>query len=295
MSISALAKLVSVASLMFACGFFMATTQIATAAAAASGAQGGRGGGVGQGRGGPPVFPDRPPADPSVVAHGEQLFGLNCSFCHGPDARGGEGGPNLLRDQVVMDDKNGELIAPVLQNGIPDKGMPKFATLTPSEIQAISAFVHSLGLGRGGPPMPVDPVVGDAAAGKAFFTGSGKCALCHSVTGDLAGIGAKYDPRTLQGKFLLPSGGRGASPTNIPPTTVTVTLPTGQRVEGTLAMIDEFSVSLTTVDGTHRSFVRNGETPKVEVHDPLQAHKDILRKYTDEQIHNLTAYLVTLK
>jgi cytochrome c oxidase cbb3-type subunit 3 len=261
----------------------------------AAAAQVGRGrGAAAQGRGAP-AFPERPPADPAVVARGEQLFSVNCSFCHGSDARGGETGPNLLRSQLVMDDRNGELITTVVQNGIPDKGMPKFATLSSSDIVAIAAFVHSLGLGRGGPPVPVNPVVGDAAAGKAFFDGPGKCATCHSATGDLAGVGSKYDPRTLQGKFLMPNGGRGAAPANIPPTTVTVILPNGQKVEGTLVAIDEFTVTLQTADGGERSFKLDGGVAKVHVHDPLQAHRDLLPKYTDSEIHNLTAYLVTLK
>ncbi|HKQ85616.1 MAG TPA: c-type cytochrome [Candidatus Acidoferrales bacterium] len=281
---------------LFAAGAFcLFAAQAPAPDAATGGAVTGRGrGGGAQGRGAP-AFPERPPTDPALVAHGEQLFGVNCSFCHGSDARGGEGGPNLLRDQLVMDDRNGELITTVVQNGISDKGMPKFATLSPSDIVAIAAFVHSLGLGRGGPPVPVNPVVGDAAAGKAFFEGPGKCATCHSSTGDLARVGGKYDPRTLQGKFLMPNGGRGAAPANIPPTTVTVTPPNGQKVEGTLVAIDEFSVTLKTADGSERSFTLNGDVPKVEVHDPLQAHKDLLPKYTDVQIHNLTAYLVTLK
>jgi mono/diheme cytochrome c family protein len=193
-----------------------------------------------------------------------------------------------------MRDKNGELIATIVQNGIPDKGMPKF-DLTSANISDIAAFIHSLGLGRGAPPVPVNPVVGDAAAGQMYFNGPGKCGTCHSPTGDLKGVGSKYDPRTLQSKFLLPSGGRGAVVTNIPPTTVTLTLPSSQKVDGTLDRIDDFSVSLTTADGTHRSFERDGDVPKVEVHDPLKAHKDLLRTYSDANIHDLTAYLVTLK
>lgn len=83
---------------------------------------------------------------PALIAHGEQLFSVNCSFCHGSDARGGEGGPNLLRDQLVMDDQNGELITNILQNGIPDKGMPKFAMLNSSDEEAY----FSVCLVRGG-------------------------------------------------------------------------------------------------------------------------------------------------
>ncbi len=79
------------------------------------------------------------------------------------------------------------------------------------------------------------------------------------------------------------------------PTTVTVTLPSGEKVEGRLDRIDDFVVALTTADGTRRSFSTNGDTPKVEIHDPLQPHKDLLRVYSDTDIHNVTAYLVTLK
>ena len=82
---------------------------------------------------------------------------------------------------------------------------------------------------------------------------------------------------------------------NVPPTTVTVTLPSGEKVEGVLDRIDDFVVSLTTSDGTHRAFRTSGGTPKVDVHDPLQAHRDLLRVYSDKDIHDVTAYLATLK
>ena len=77
--------------------------------------------------------------------------------------------------------------------------------------------------------------------------------------------------------------------------TVTVTLASGAIVEGRLVHIDDFLVTLKLLDGTSRSFRRNGNLPKVIVRDPLQAHKDLLPVYTDTDIHDLTAYLVTLK
>src|SRR5947209_8654736 len=88
-----------------------------------------------------PDYPVRPPVAPEVLAHGQQLFRSNCSFCHGSDARGGETGPNLVRDQVVLADQQGELIAPVVQNGIPSR-MPKL-TLSATEIADIAAWLHS--------------------------------------------------------------------------------------------------------------------------------------------------------
>ena len=246
------------------------------------------------------AFPTHPPADPAVVAHGKQLFTTNCSFCHGQDARGGETGPNLVRSQIVLDDQNGERIATVVQNGRPGLGMPKFA-LSLQDISAIAAFLHAQPLSDRGTPSQLDILVGSAVAGKAYFNGAGKCGSCHSVTGDLAGIGARYEPKMIQNYIVSGGAGRrfgprGAAPApKIPPTTVTVTLPSGQRVEGRLDRLNAFIVALTQADGAYRSFARHGATPKVEVHNPLQAHIDMLPRWNDTDIHNLTAYLVTLK
>jgi cytochrome c oxidase cbb3-type subunit III len=246
------------------------------------------------------AFPQRPPADPAVVERGKALYSVNCAFCHGSDGRGGEGGPVLLRSQLVLNDQNGELLVPIVQNG--RDAMPKF-DLNKAQISEIAAFIHSFKVGGYDVSRMTPPsiVVGDAKAGEAFF--NSRCGSCHSATGDLKGIGAKFtDPKQLQQTWLIPSGGRGGfgggAPqprTNVPPTTVTVTLPSGQTVQGRLTRIDDFFVTLTDNDGAQHTFTRNGETPRVEIHDPLQPHKDLLRTYADKDIHNLTAYLVTLK
>src|SRR5580704_11876051 len=191
----------------------------------AQGGRGGRGGAPAGGGGGfANAFPQHPPADPAMVERGKALYGVNCQFCHGGDARGGEGGPNLLRAEVVLTDQNGEQIAPVIQNGRVDQGMPKFP-MTNAQVSDIAAFLHNFRVaGYDASRMkPPTILVGDAAAGEAYF--KSKCASCHSVTGDLKGIGAKYgEPRDLQQMFLMPGGGgrgRGGS-SNAPPTTVTV-------------------------------------------------------------------------
>jgi cytochrome c oxidase cbb3-type subunit 3 len=243
---------------------------------------------------GRPAYPVRPPADPAVVSRGRQIFSANCSFCHGSDARGGEGGPNLIRSELVLDDNKGELIATVVQNGRPDRGMPKF-DLPQEDIASIAAFIHSMPVGgRAATTGTVNPLVGDAKAGEAYFNGAGKCATCHSVTGDLAGIGAKYtDVRALQGAML--SGEPRGESSETPHKTVTVTLSDGQTVAGTLYQVDDFIVSLVDANGIYHSYVRQGESPKVVIKDPLQPHLDMLRTLKDDDIHNLTAYLVTLK
>jgi cytochrome c oxidase cbb3-type subunit III len=261
-------------------------------------AQAGRGGRGGGGGGFANAFPQHPPADPAMVERGKALYGVNCQFCHGSDARGGEGGPNLLRAGIVLNDQSGELIGPVVQNGRVEQGMPKFP-MSNAQVADIAAFLHSFRVaGYDASRMkPPTILVGDAAAGEAYF--KSKCASCHSVTGDLKGIGARYadDPRTLQQTFVMPGGGgrgRGAAG-SVPPTTVTVTLASGQKVEGRLVRVDDFIVTLADADGTQQSFRREGDRPKVEIHDPLQPHKALLGIYSDKDIHNLTAYLVSVK
>src|SRR2546426_7148499 len=187
-----------------------------------------------------PDYPVRPPAPPERVAHGQQVFKSNCSFCHGSDGRGGETGPNLVRAQLVLADQGGELITPIVQNGIPAQGMPKFS-LTATDIAAIAAWLHSQPLSDRGAPSTLDILVGNAKEGEAYFNGAGHCTRCHSATGDLAGIGARYEPKTIQNLIVSGGSGRsfgrqapGAAPPKLPPPTVTVTLPSGQIVTGDL-------------------------------------------------------------
>jgi cytochrome c oxidase cbb3-type subunit 3 len=245
-------------------------------------------------------FPRRPPGDPAAIERGKALYGVNCTFCHGADTRGGDGGPSLLRTATVLDDQHGELIGAVVKNGRADRGMPKFA-FRDDQIEDIAAFIHSFtaaGYDESRHPPP-SILVGDAKAGAASF--NARCASCHAPDRDMKAFAAKFtDPKLLQQAWLMPGsggGGRGAgvSPVKAPPITVTVTLASGEKVTGELDKLDDFVVSLTLADGTHRSFTTSGNTPAVEVHDPLQPHKDLLRVYSDAEIHNLTAFLVTLK
>ncbi len=245
-----------------------------------------------------PAYPPHPASPPAEVEQGQRLFEGNCSFCHGTDARGGESGPNLLRAQVVLDDKKGELISRIVHHGFPTQGMPKF-DLSDQEVATIAAFLHSLPLANRGAPGKLDILVGIAADGKAYF--DQHCTTCHSVTRDLAGIGGKYDPKMLQ-NLIVSGGAQGfaysrvePAPPKIPPTTVTVTLPSGEIVTGRLDQLSAFIVGLTEPDGSYRSFVRNGAIPQVVVHDPLRWHMEMLSKWNDTDIHNLTSYLVTLK
>jgi cytochrome c oxidase cbb3-type subunit 3 len=209
---------------------------------------------------------------------------------------------------VVLADQAGELIGPVILSGRSNPGlppMPKF-TLPADDVRAIAEYLHSVAAtmqGQGGPPRGTPAVlnvlVGDAAAGQGYFAKN--CSACHSATGDLAGIGARNtNPMQLQNAWLGGQaggggrgGGGGAAAAN--PVMVTVTPPAGPKVEGRLGRIDDFLVIVNLEDGSSRSFRRNGDVPKVEIRDPREAHRKLLPTYTDKDIHDVTAYLVTLK
>ncbi|MDB6082694.1 MAG: cytochrome c, class [Gammaproteobacteria bacterium] len=244
-----------------------------------------------------PDFP-RPPGDPAAIARGKQTFSVNCGFCHGSSARGGEGGPNLLRSPIVLNDQNGELVAAIVSNGRTDKGMPRF-NLEVDSIFDIAAYLHSIEVGTNASANfnPKSALVGNAAAGKAYFNGKGHCTACHSIGKDLAGVGSKYDPPHLQ-DMIFTAGGTGLfgepSPTAAPPS-VRVEMPSGELINGRLIEIDDFVVVLINDGGNRRTIRRDGDIPRIHVDNPLQAHLDLVRSWEDRDLHDLTAYLATFK
>ncbi len=176
--------------------------------------------------------------------------------------------------------------------------MPKF-DLSSAQISDLATFLHStihLAANRRLYKI-LDILVGDPKAGETFFYGAGKCGSCHSTQLDLRGVGAKYDPTALQQRMLMPRGGRPGQPFMDPNALkVAVTLPTGETAQGVLVRLTDFEVTLyDPTSGMHKSWLRNGDLPRVVVTDPLQGHMDMLPKWTDADMHNVTAYLASLK
>jgi cytochrome c oxidase cbb3-type subunit 3 len=279
-----------------------ATTAGPPAQAPAPG-QGAPGGGRGRGAGGPPAAGRGRGRgfDEAAIARARPMFAAQCGFCHGNDARGRAGGPDLARSLVVLADTGGKELAGFLRTGRPDRGMPAFPGLTDQEIADLAEFLHErleAAKSRAATDMMAS-LVGDAKAGAAYFNGSGRCATCHSVSGDLAGIGSKYDPPTLQGRIVNPRPGAGRGQTAVvsprAARSVAVTLANGQTISGTLDYVSEFAVTLIDTSGTRRTFTREGDVPKVVVDDPLQAHFNMLRTFRDKDMQDVTAYLWTLK
>lgn len=233
--------------------------------------------------------------DPQLASDGEKIFGPTCGFCHGADARGAQG-PDLLRSALVLDDDHGELMGPVIQNGRPNKGMPAFSSLSQPQVRAIAEFLHlqvELAANRG-TYQARDILTGNAQAGEAYFQGEGTCYTCHSVTGDLAHIGSKLAPVDLQAVEVYPEARSYDFGGTRPPRQVTVTLADGTKLTGSLKHLDDFYVSLEDDRGQYHT-IAISKGVKAVVEDKLAFHRKMLDLYTDKQIHDLTAYLVTLK
>ena len=223
------------------------------------------------------------------AAAGESLFHQNCAFCHGRDAMGGETGPDLTQSKLVLGDKTGEAIARVIREGRAEPKMPGF-NFSSEEIGSLITFIRwriktaaEHPGGRRGVSV-ADLQTGSAEKGREYFNGAGGCSRCHSPSGDLAGVATRFQGLSLERRMLYPRG---------TPPKVTVTLPSGETVAGTLAYKDEFTIALRDAHGTYRSWRTDHVTFTVD--DPAQAHVEQFPRYTDDDVHNLMAYLQTLK
>jgi cytochrome c oxidase cbb3-type subunit III len=220
---------------------------------------------------------------------GGPVFLQQCAFCHGRDAAGGEEGPDLTRSKLVAADAGGDKIAPVVREGRPEKGMPRF-NLSEADMSAVVAFIHEqktkaeaqVGKRRG--VEAADLQTGNVEAGKAYFNGAGKCASCHSTAGDLAGVAKRFEGLKLEERMLYPKGAKAK---------VTVTLASGESITGELVYHDEFTIGLRDGARHYRSWAAS--KVKFSIDAPAEAHADLLAKYTDDDIHNLMAYLQTLR
>jgi len=235
-------------------------------------------------------------ASTEQVQKGQSLFATQCAFCHGRDAEGGETGPDLTSSELVEKDLSGTEIGMVVRLGRIDKGMPPFS-LSDADLAAVVAFIHDQKrkmeshAGRRRTVQAEDLRTGNAEEGKKYFHGAGGCAKCHSPSGDLGGVANRFRGLALLERMLYPWG-RKAGPASSP-ATATVILPSGEAVMGKLAYRDEFVIGLVDSSGWYRSWFRN--KVRFQVNNPLEAHSEQLGKYTEETMHNVLAYLQTLR
>ncbi len=287
--------------------------------------------GQGQGRGGaapqaPPPgvqqISSRPPVDQAAHDRGRALWASHCIDCHGSQARGSDTGPNIIRSKTVNFDRSAEVagavLGPFLKAGHPTQSQKASASFTNDEVVGLANFLRERvnETMRSSPLFTVgDIVVGDAKAGEAFFNSGGGCTTCHNATTrNLAGVATRIPaPVDLQQRMLFPGGGRGRGgrgapgargaapagppapiPVNPNAVTATITSPSGPTISGVLVEESDFYITVREADGTVRA-VRRTPALKITKNVPLQAHIDLLDRLTDKQIHDLVAYLETLK
>jgi cytochrome c oxidase cbb3-type subunit 3 len=245
---------------------------------------------------------DLPAVDPAAADRGRKTYANECVNCHGTQARGTDNGANLVRSELVLHDRFGSELGPFLKKGHKTQSGTPSANLTMEQVVDLSHFLRQRvnDTLRGSPIFePQNVLTGDPKAGEVYFNGEGKCDSCHSPTGDLAGIGKRFDPVNLQQRFLFPQpagrggrgGGRGATGKVI---TITVTPPSGQPITGVPVVLDDFYVSLRDESGQYYSWKRTPEL-KVVKNNPFEAHIDLLERITDKNMHDVVAYLETLK
>ncbi len=231
-----------------------------------------------------------PAPDAAAAKKGESLYKQNCAACHGETARGAQG-PNLVRSVVVLHDEKENEIGPVIKNGRPQAGMPPFPQLSADDIHNISEYIKlqveqaaNRGIYNQIYAGSKNALRGDPNKGNEFF--QAHCRGCHSAAGDLAKIGAKFPEASLmQSRFLWPASKE--------PERATVSTPSGESVTGSIVKLDDFDVALRDSNGEYHYWPRS--QVKVSVVDNLQGHRSLLPIYTDADIHNVTAYLETLK
>jgi cytochrome c oxidase cbb3-type subunit III len=242
---------------------------------------------------------DRHRVDDAAADRGRKTYAAECVTCHGPSARGsGNPATNLVRSSLVLRDRYGSAIGPLLKKGHPTQSGALSSSLTDAQVADLSHFIWQRinDTLQGSPAYePRNVLTGDPTAGRAYFTSEGRCTACHSPSGDLAGYGRRYSPVDIQQRFVFPGAntGRGRSATR-KPVTVTVSRPEGPPISGALVSLDDFHVALRDAQGEYRSWTRTADM-KIVKDDPLAAHVDLLYRLTDKTMHDVVAYLESLK
>ncbi|HKQ78287.1 MAG TPA: c-type cytochrome [Blastocatellia bacterium] len=233
---------------------------------------------------------DKHIVDNAAADRGRSVWAAQCINCHGTTARGTDKGANLVRSDMMWSDRYGSDLGPFLQKGHPTQSGAPSADLSKTQVEELSHFIHQrlYDTLRGSPIFnPQNVLTGNVKEGEAYFNGEGKCNTCHSVTDDLAGYGKTANPVNIQQRFMFPRARRQKL-------TITVTLANGAAVTGTPIHIDDFDVSLRDDKGEYHSWKRSAAL-KVVKNDPLKAHIELLDKITDKNMHDIVAYLESLK
>lgn len=227
--------------------------------------------------------------DKEKAALGAPIFQKSCAFCHGPQARGAEG-PNLIVSDVVLGDDHGEHLSPFLKVGRPEKGMPAFTSMSDDDLIDVAEFLHQQveDVANRGTYKLQNILVGDPDKGKAYVAAN--CMSCHNEA-TFEHIATRFRTADqLQRGWIWPT--RPAD--NSLAITATVKSPDGTTVTGRVTQISDFRITLIDSAGeTHK--IERDRGVSVQTKDPLAAHEVMIQTLKNFDMHNVTAYLESLK
>lgn len=227
--------------------------------------------------------------DKAAAARGEPLFKQNCAFCHGPQGHGATG-PSLVTSDGVLGDDHGEKLVPFLKKGRPEKGMPAFAAISDDKLKDLAEFMHLQveEVANRGAYHVLNVVVGDKAKGQAYV--GAHCLSCHTAE-TFAHIGGRFRaPEQLQRYWIWPAN----SSNQATAVKSTVKTPDGATLTGRVTQMSDFRI--TVVDDTgHARVIERKRGVEVQINDPLAAHQEMIMTLRNDDMHDVTAYLDSMK
>jgi len=200
------------------------------------------------------------------------------------DARGAMG-PSLVTSDLVLTDEHGQQLSAFLKKGRPEKGMPAFATLSHQQMIDITEFLHLQveNVANRGSYKMLNILVGNAAKGKVYV--DRHCMSCHTVE-TFAHIASKFrSPEQLQRNWIWPA--------RYGTLTAKVKTPEG-TFSGWLKQISDFRITLVDRSGKTHTIDR-GPGVDVQMSDRLAGHQEIIMTLSNDDMHDVTSYLETLK
>jgi cytochrome c oxidase cbb3-type subunit 3 len=225
-----------------------------------------------------------PMPDKVAATRGAPQFVENCSICHGKAARGAMA-PSLITSDLVLTDEHGEQLVPFLKKGNPGKGMPAFATMSDQQLMDIAEFLHLQveDVANRGAYQVLNILVGNAAKGKAYV--EAHCMSCHTAD-TFAHIASKFrSAEQLQRNWIWPAHD-GSVLVNIKTS--------GGTISGRVTQMSDFRITLVDSSGEAHTIAR-GSGVEVQINDQLAAHQELVMTLANDDMHNVTAYLETLK
>ena len=231
---------------------------------------------------------DNPYTTGQDVQTGEQLFGRNCSRCHGLEAGGGERGPNLTTGEFQHASTDASLFT-VISDGIPNTEMVGIGQNRGDQsVWQLVAYLRSLSSG-----VRVE-VAGNPSIGEELYHGKGSCSSCHVINTeggrhgpDLSTIGDRRSPDQLMSDLLTPN-----ERVQERWWTIRIVHRDGTEVEGLRMNEGTYSVRILDTDDNLWSFLKQdlSESERTET-SSMPAYGV---SFTSGELEDLVAYLYGL-